>query len=454
MGTMTDTLPVTYRFEAWYYGDPNDTGNRDRAFVKALQKRMPSKRWNVYSVNIETNQKKAKKAATQTARNATKEGAMPNVPSKDVFLCLEVHMRTDLKRAKKAVIYTNTRDGKYPTAEGRAYAEVFDKLYTYLVPFISEPKFASDVGLNKPLCWSLSSANLECKTTGGHRRWCLMPPGEPTDMPAKKIEKTLYDLARINVKKRDKAHKLCGGGGVLECIDNHLYRQKQTYDLLSDLMSKMVSSSEVTPEMVEDNVSAIEGVDKALTTVVSMFQQHVGRSPAPSSRCGVFRAVQKMFQPKFGAIAIDDDVIEELKKSTRLELGQLQRLAPVLAAHVRLQKPENWKKLKADCASALEGDERNVMPDKMGISSKWLGDMGEHAAALRLVRAHYDIIYNRLLADIEALNKAVGAEYVRRGATLFRSTSTPRNGCLVEARLHGLEPKRSLFAAAEECEKV
>jgi hypothetical protein len=76
------------------------------------------------------------------------------------------------------------------------------------------------------------------------------------------------------------------------------------------------------------------------------------------------------------------------------------------------------------CDTAADGPEKREMPEKMAISPSLIGDDAAQAAALKRVRRYYDESYTKVIGEIEALNKVLGAEYVRQGPRLFRDRKT------------------------------
>jgi hypothetical protein len=84
------------------------------------------------------------------------------------------------------------------------------------------------------------------------------------------------------------------------------------------------------------------------------------------------------------------------------------------------------------------------MAFKLAIVPGNLYNAQSQAAHLKRVRAHYDETYNKLIAEVEALNKVVGGEYAKKGDKLFnirgklgrfgRKKQSAKSRCSVEAR--------------------
>ncbi|KAK3381493.1 hypothetical protein B0H63DRAFT_450823 [Podospora didyma] len=416
------------RLKAWYYTDPAKHAKHTGLLAKYIQKKLPAKQgWAV------------------TPASDSIAGANGNIHGElSLFLPMEIIFTTNKTGSKREY----DSDGNV-----RVHVEIFERLFRFLVPFMGQTKLRCILGAEniKALCWSLGST--QTPYSNKLSRWMLLAPGEPIKFPAERIEQVLYNLVQISIRRSDNSHGPCGGGGVLECIENQLFKQKQTYDLLNDRMVKLPEekgrfSQDSTYQddqlaYIQDNIRAIERVDRDINTIVTLIEKHVGRSPPPQGRWKIVRAIKGLFQPKFGAIAVDDAAIEQLKKDVRRELNLFQCISPVMAAHIRLCHASNWyflpppffsEQLKRVCDSASEGPEKREMTEKMAISPTSIGS----DAAFDKVRTHYDEAYNKLLAEIEALNKALGVEYVRQGAALFRSQSVRRSGCLIEAQAQGL----------------
>lgn len=114
----------------------------------------------------------------------------------------------------------------------------------------------------------------------------------------------------------------------------------------------------------------------------------------------------------------------------------------MLAAHIRLHDGERKAEFERVCNSAQSGPEKNEMPKKLGIMSSKLRNSSDQVAQLKRVREHYDESYQKVLAETDALNKAIGREYARKGDKLFnlrgkwgrfgKKNMTPRGQCKVD----------------------
>jgi len=94
-------------------------------------------------------------------------------------------------------------------------------------------------------------------------------------------------------------------------------------------------------------------------------------------------------------------------------------MSPVLAGHVRLQQGEYQRSLREAYERAPEGPEKHTLPDKLGVRPASIGDAGFHTAMLAVIHEQFGENHDKVLAEIEAFNKLVGAEYVLRGEEMF-----------------------------------
>ncbi|KAK3333746.1 hypothetical protein B0T19DRAFT_135522 [Cercophora scortea] len=307
----------------------------------------------------------------------------------------------------------------------------YEDVFGALELMMKEASFKKQIGLENSdvVTWSLSATPYSPNLS----RWVLPAPRSPVKQPGEKIEHVLYNLCRLKIRRTDYSHGVCGGMAVMECIENQLYKQKQLYLGLAAQQAHFATLNGMQPDdrdkVIKESITAMEAIDKALNTLIHLFEEQVGRilppPPMPTStstRWNLTRALKNLLKNKtrYGTVHIDDKTIENLKKEARRELEGLQRIAPLVAAHLRLASPATWKQLKRACDAATEGPERREMPEKMGLAPATLGNPAAHAAALKRVEGIYEESYNKVIAQVEALNKILGSEYVKRGEKLFR----------------------------------
>lgn len=66
--------------------------------------------------------------------------------------------------------------------------------------------------------------------------------------------------------------------------------------------------------LIENNIATIESVDAALSTLISLLDNHVGRRPTPKSRIALIRKLIAFIRGPMATIAIDDASIEDAKR--------------------------------------------------------------------------------------------------------------------------------------------
>ncbi|KAK0708282.1 hypothetical protein B0H67DRAFT_335751 [Lasiosphaeris hirsuta] len=212
---------------------------------------------------------------------------------------------------------------------------------------------------------------------------------------------------------------------VFNCIESQLYEQKKAHSQLVKLLNPPDGEKEVSlaSTSVKTEIQALKAVDKTLLALVDLFEEHIGCSLPARGRSWLVRFIRNLFRSRLAAVAIDSEEVERLKKNARRELGSLQRIAPILAAHIRLREPSAVAELKRVCDAAPEGPEKREMPEKLALTPTKIGHPTTHADALKKVLRHFNDAHTRLLAEVEALNKIVGREYTLRGNALFRKAT-------------------------------
>jgi hypothetical protein len=126
----------------------------------------------------------------------------------------------------------------------------------------------------------------------------------------------------VQQKRKDPDHACCGGGAVLECVESQLYKQKLAHENLSSHLTEL-SSLERDPAMahsarmravIEKNIAAIEAVDMSLTTLVSFFEEHVGRAAPVKGKWKMVQKIKRFIKGPYAVVAIKDEQVEKLKK--------------------------------------------------------------------------------------------------------------------------------------------
>ncbi|KAK0617288.1 hypothetical protein B0T14DRAFT_264219 [Immersiella caudata] len=326
----------------------------------------------------------------------------------------------------------------------------FDALFTAVSDILKNKRLKGALKSEEAtmVCWSLHKRGYPFAAKLS--RWVLPVPEKPIFFPAERIEQVLYNLVSVQQKRKDPAHTCCGGGAVLGCIENQLYSQKLAYEKLSNNLSDL-TSLERDPTMahslrmravIAQNIAALEAVDMSLTTLVSFFEENIGRAAPVGGKWKFVQKIKRFIKGPYGAVAIKDKEVEELKRKARNELSSLQRTSPILAAHIRLRDSSKKDELQRVCDRAEVGPEKSEMALKLAIVPGNLYNAQSQAAQLKRVRGHYDDTYNKLIANVEALNKAVGGEYAKKGDKLFnirgklgrfgRKKKNHKRGCGVE----------------------
>jgi hypothetical protein len=414
-------------FTVWYYADPSKQDEHAKALARFLSSRLSTTLTRTWTVS-------PAKKTLPVAYNAGKNTA---------FTPLEL-------------IFSSSRTRSYLSArrvvKAKDEADAFDALFAAVSEILKHKKLKGAIKSEKAavVCWSLYKRGdpYAAKLS----RWVLPVPEKPIFFPAERIEQVLYNLVSIQQKRKDFDHAYCGGGAVLECVESQLYKQKVAYDNLSTYLTEL-GSLERDPvlahtarmrSVIEQNIAALEAIDMSLTTVVSFFEEHVGRAAPVKGKWKMVQKIKRFIEGPYAAVAIKDKQVEELKKKARNELSSLQRTSPILAAHIRLRDNNSKDELQRVCNAAAKGPEQTEMAFKLAIAPGNLYNLQSQAAHLKRVRAAYDETYNKLIAEVEALNKVVGSEYAKKGDKLFnirgklgrfgRKKKNPKSRCSFEAR--------------------
>lgn len=120
-------------------------------------------------------------------------------------------------------------------------------------------------------------------------------------------------------------------------------------------------------------------------------------------------------------------------------LSLLQRKAPGLTFHVRLHEPGARAHLRKVYEEASPEAEKRQMAWQFTTSPLELENKHKRAEAMAWRRTSFDNGYNSLVAEVEAINKLIGAEYCRRGqevlkvrGLLGRRVKNPARPCKID----------------------
>ncbi len=122
------------------------------------------------------------------------------------------------------------------------------------------------------------------------------------------------------------------------------------------------------------------------------------------------------------AIRTGTDAFPSYLKIVITDLATLQRMAPLMTAHVRMRSSVHWRKLKEVFDQTEEGPEKREMPDKMAIEPQNLEQASTRVKNLARVRGTYEKDYAAVLAKIEAVSKAAGTAYLRQRTSWGKPT--------------------------------
>lgn len=203
-------------------------------------------------------------------------------------------------------------------------------------------------------------------------------------------------------------------------------------------MQKALEDAELGEDSIRKHVSeyieALEEIDQTLSSLVQLYEDNVGQRNSKSKRKSKSKgerswlaALGLLFLPLFGknsrsygVIKIDNENLEELKANARRELEDLQRVAPIIAAHARLRQLEAAKELKEVCDTAKAGPERSELPSKLSIQPANLLNKQAQVASLARVLKYYDASHEKVIEQVEALDKFVGKKFAEDGPSIFR----------------------------------
>ncbi|KAM7198868.1 hypothetical protein V8F20_005935 [Naviculisporaceae sp. PSN 640] len=342
-----------------------------------------------------------------------------------------------------SVVITLRTEGIMNPAKRKSRADMFeDVLKSVKTAFHSKPhQFAGISWLDdkRIIAWSLRDPTSKQGITSpvkGLRRldvWILPAPKNPaTEKPAEKIEEFLYQLVNIKLRKPGKEYlKPIGGREVLQSIQDLLYQQKTMYGKLHDVQ-KVLENPELGEDSVLEHVNQytgiLEEIDQVLCSLIQIYERNVGKpnqkSKSESSMlralCLLFLRLFKNNRQAYGSIKIDDDHLEQLKANARRELKGLQRVAPIIAAHARLHDLYTANALKKLCDEAKAGPERCELPSKIAIQPANLLNKQAQARCLAMVLAYYQSSHEKVIEQVEALDKFVGKKFAEEGPRIFR----------------------------------
>ncbi|KAK0743263.1 hypothetical protein B0T18DRAFT_448022 [Schizothecium vesticola] len=304
----------------------------------------------------------------------------------------------------------------------------FNSLFRCTSAALKSKAFMNTCGKDKlvVISWALSESH---QPFGSQlSRWVFPAPSYPIHASMQALELVLHNNLGIKSGQLDSAHSACGIGASLGCIESWLWQQKVGHSAVNDTLDALetVESEKAqepptnTKELIENATKALEVLDKSLNSLVYLIDTRIGRYPAVEGKLKLFAALRALIRGPLMAVAIDDADLEAHKKQARRSLATLQRVVPVLAFHIRLHDQETRVHLREAYDKAGPGPEKREMTDKLAVSPKQLENKRKRAEQMRRVRKAYEHSYNGVVAEVEAVNKLVGAEYCRRGEEVLK----------------------------------
>jgi len=428
MGTMAAATTekagdVHLKFTAWTYADPSKQDEHCKTLAKFLSSTLP--RRLAWTWTIRPN-----KTTLPVAYNREKNTAF--TPLELSVSASRTHSFRTMKR----------------TLQIKEDSDAFDVLFRAVFGIMKAKEFEAAANSEVTMvCWFLQKRDEPYAPRMA--RFVLRVPEKPLSFPAERIEQVLYNLAAV---KKDKilGHRDCSGGAVLECIESQLYEQRKANErLISSLDALAFLERQPEParlamnSTISQTIEALQSVHANLDALAALYSQHVGRA-APVKGKGKWKIVQTIknfVRGPLGSVAINNKELEDLKKKVHNELGTLRCTTPILAAHVRLRDGDRRDELQRVCNEAATGPEKTGMTWNLNIMPGNLYDARGQATDMARIRQRYVETYNRVLAEVEAVNKVVGGEYARKGDKLFNirgrlgrfgKKKLPRERCHVE----------------------
>ncbi|KAK3945499.1 hypothetical protein QBC46DRAFT_349371 [Diplogelasinospora grovesii] len=212
-------------------------------------------------------------------------------------------------------------------------------------------------------------------------------------------------------------HKDCDGAAILQCIEEELHKQKLAHDALRREVAVVAAEK---PNLWHDATTLVNVVDHIAALVkhsydlVYLFDNNVGRAPRGP---GLWNAARDLVKPEYGALAVRDKAIEQLKDIVRRDCVLFYQAAYGLVPTIRVFKQEEYKHLKRAMILTDGAPERMFMATVFGpahdcgLRSSNYHPPAESAGAAAINGHYWDIVeagYRRMVASIEALNKALG----------------------------------------------
>ncbi|KAK1832427.1 hypothetical protein QBC39DRAFT_348685 [Podospora conica] len=346
-------------------------------------------------------------------------------------------------------IFTRCRRGR---TEHKDDVDKFESLFRCTTAALKSKGFMNTCGKDKLvlISWALSESREPCRSQLS--RWVLPTPSHPIHASMQALELVLHNNLTIKSKQLDSAHSACGIGASLGCIESWLWQQKVGYSAVNDALDALKSAegkkaqapTTNTKALIDNATKTLEALDKSLNSLVLLLDTRVGRYPAAEGKWKLFKALRALLRGPLMAVAIDDADLEAHKKQARRSLATLQRIAPILALHIRLYDKQTRTQLREAYDKAGPDPEKREMSGKLAISPTQLESNRNRAAHMKRVREAYEQSYNNVVAEVEAVNKLVGAEYCRRGeevlkvrgklGRLGRCVRNPQRPCQIDAR--------------------
>ncbi|KAK4166443.1 hypothetical protein QBC43DRAFT_18265 [Cladorrhinum sp. PSN259] len=224
---------------------------------------------------------------------------------------------------------------------------------------------------------------------------------EPNPSPAGRIElavKRLVSLKADGGWQRDKTHDKCRSSSVLNCIKSllgNITMQRKTLDDL-DYKLQRAEKNGTLPAAMQDGIDALVAINQASIAIIFLLREHVGRKPSRGG-WGIWRILCRLFSSKFLTVPIDDPSFNDMRKT--IESHRFRCMAQTVAAHIRLHDSKKMTKFCTTVSQAPTLQEKQVLPEYIGLSSSFIGNRFMHSLAFLRVCEWYTNAVDTFLGD-------------------------------------------------------
>ncbi|KAM7224078.1 hypothetical protein V8F06_000551 [Rhypophila decipiens] len=383
------------------------------------------------TVELESEDEKNIKYATMAHLELAKVDGL-SLDEGDVFSRVDI----DLRITQRTVS---------PEKRAEAFSNILQRISMEFKRHSFSPFTGLDSESKRIIAWELRGRTSaqgsfkQKKTEKNQAAWVLPAPAKKgTERPAGKIEAELYKLVSIKQRRPDADFlKPVEGHDALKRLENRLYSQKVLYEQLKEKQKILEDGHPEEGSIrqhIDEYVEILERLDEDLSEVIAIYDHSIGRRNFSADLIGQrersgfaalrLRLLRSIGIHKYGTIKINDKYFEELKDRARQELRHMQRMAPLLAAHVRLQQSETGQKLKQTCDLASEGPEKSEFTSKMAIQPANLSNRKAQLAILAHVSKGYEKTRENLLVQVEALDRFLAKKVTEKGFEIFRKRLT------------------------------